>query len=52
MVEVMFSAKTRVSTHIESFTPSPMKFIELSLKVNEPQAITFYDTSANDAQVF
>ena len=44
MVEVIFGAKSRVSTHIESFKPFSK---EVSPKINELQAITFFDARAN-----
>merc|ERR1712078_18284 len=43
MVEVIFGAKSRVSTHIESFTPPPRKSPQ---KIGTLRAITFYDASA------
>ena len=44
MVQVIFGAKSRFSTRIESFTK------EVSPKINELQAITFYDRRAHNAQ--
>ena len=49
MVEVVFGAKSRLPTHIESFTPSPRKSPQ---KINELQAITFYDARANAEKKF
>ena len=45
MVEVIFSAKSTFSTHIESFTPSPRKSPP---KKTELQAITFYGECASN----
>ena len=49
MVEVIFGAKSRVSTHIESFPPPPRKSPP---KLNPLRAITFDDGSASDTQKF
>ena len=49
MVEVMFGAKSRISTHIDSFASSPRKSPP---KIKAVRAMTFYDASANADQKF
>ena len=47
MVEVIFGPKSRFLTQIESFNYPLTK--EVSPKINELQAITFYEERAHDA---